>query len=104
MPVNPRIICWAMSLGLAALAPFAVAQPVFTNLVAIGSATPLLGDDGALYGIGGGQIFPECPGGCGGVFSLAPPPAGGDPWTETTIYAFTSIQDGIGAAGDTLIM
>jgi hypothetical protein len=63
-----------------------------------------LGADGALYGIGGGQIFPECPGGCGGVFSLAPPPAGGDPWTETTIYAFTSIQDGIGAAGDTLIM
>src|SRR5580658_2560345 len=104
MLVNPRLACW-MFVGLAALAPFAAAQPVFTNLVAIGSATPLvLGADGALCGVGAGQIFPECPGGCGGMFSLTPPPTGGGPWTETMIYSFTSIQDGIGAAGDTLIM
>ena len=99
MLVYPRIACWAMSLGLAALAPIAAAQPVFTTLVAIGSATPLvLGADGVLYGVGGGQIFPECPGGCGGMFSLTPPATGGGPWTETIIYSFTSIQDGIGAA------
>jgi len=105
MLVNPRIACCAMFLGLAALAPFAAAQPVFTTLVAIGSATPLvLGADGVLYGIGGGQIFPECPGGCGGAFSFAPPAIAGGTWTETRIYSFTSIQDGIGASGDTLIM
>jgi uncharacterized protein YceK len=103
--VHPRIACCVLLLVWAALPPFADAQPVITVLHAGGSGTPLLpGPGGVLYGVGGGQIFPECPGGCGGIFSLTPPATGKGPWTETTIYPFTSIQDGIGAAGDTLIM
>ena len=102
MQVSGQMVRCAILLGLAGLAPFAAAQPIFTVLKAGGSATPLvLGAGGVLYGIGGGQVFPECPDGCGGVFLLTPPPAPQGSWTETTIYSFTSVQDGVG--GSTLL-
>jgi len=96
MLVNLRMVCCGMVLGLLH-ASFAVAQPVIKVLHTLGSTAPLvLGAGGVLYGVGSGQIFPECPGGCGGIVSLTAPASATGPWTETTIYAFTSIQDGIG--------
>jgi uncharacterized repeat protein (TIGR03803 family) len=35
-----------------------------------------------------------CNSGCGTVFERSPPAASGDPWTETTLYAFTGASDG----------
>jgi hypothetical protein len=49
-----------------------------------------------LYGttyMGGAQATP-CYLGCGTVFSLTPPPAPGDSWTETQIHLFMSGKDG----------
>jgi uncharacterized repeat protein (TIGR03803 family) len=49
----------------------------------------LLDTTGALYGTtyGGGSTI--CKGGCGTVFELAPPTAGGKTWTLTTLWSFS---------------
>lgn len=54
---------------------------------------------GVLYGAtyGGGEVcFPS---GCGTVFALAPPAAGGTGWTETVLYQFESGLDGENPTG-----
>lgn len=50
---------------------------------------------GALYGTTSSR-FPICPlrGGCGTVFKLAPPAAGGKAWTLTTLWRFSGGNDG----------
>ncbi len=54
------------------------------------------GGNGMLYGTtqqgGTGCCFTD--GGCGTVFSLAPPTAPGGSWTETVLYRFTGGGDG----------
>jgi uncharacterized repeat protein (TIGR03803 family) len=54
--------------------------------------------DGALYGTtGGGGSLPSCSPECNGtVYKLTPPPSGGAPWSETTLYTFTGGSDGGG--------
>ena len=49
---------------------------------------------GNLYGATNGGGNANCFGGCGTVFQLVPPPAPGDPWTETVLYAFQGFPDG----------
>src|SRR5580692_1611728 len=51
-----------------------------------------LGNDGVLYGVGGGT------GGdanCGSVFSLTPPATPGGTWTEVVLYRFSCSPDGV---------
>jgi len=51
----------------------------------------------ALYGTtdSGGTVSPSCPSsGCGVVYELTPPPAFGDPWSQTVIYSFKGGADG----------
>jgi hypothetical protein len=58
-------------------------------------ATLYMDASGVLYGsttFGGSAT--DCSAGCGTVFSLTPPPAGGSTWTETVLYSFSSISDG----------
>jgi hypothetical protein len=54
------------------------------------------GGNGMLYGTtqqgGTGSCFTD--GGCGTVFSLAPPTVPGGSWTETVLYRFTGVGDG----------
>ena len=56
----------------------------------------VIGKKGALYGTTryGGAFNPNCPQGCGTVFSLAPPTSPGGPWVERVLYAFTGGNDG----------
>jgi hypothetical protein len=49
----------------------------------------LLNASGALYAAAGGGAY-----GQGRIIKLAPPPGGGTPWTETTLYSFTGGSDG----------
>jgi uncharacterized protein YceK len=58
--------------------------------------------DGALYGttLYGGSGVCNPPGfvqGCGTVFKLKPPAAGGSTWTETVLYSFAGPDNGDGA-------
>lgn len=48
---------------------------------------------GTLYGIAsaGGIVAPNCPGGCGTVFKLAPTQGG--TWKYTVLYSFTGVHD-----------
>jgi uncharacterized repeat protein (TIGR03803 family) len=71
---------------------------------------------GALYGVTGAGGYGQCgylrshfmtyirrvqyPAGCGTVFKLTPPAAGGDAWTLTTLHKFTNAPDGDGAFPD----
>jgi uncharacterized repeat protein (TIGR03803 family) len=53
--------------------------------------------NGVLYGTtyyGGDSGCPSSSYGCGTVFSLTPPAAAGDPWTEKVLHAFTGGDDG----------
>jgi uncharacterized repeat protein (TIGR03803 family) len=60
------------------------------------SAGVIFDRQGALYGttLEGGS--PNCNGGCGTVFKLAPPAAGEQQWTESVLYSFQGGSDGIG--------
>jgi len=50
---------------------------------------------GNLYGtaFAGGNIA-SCGTGCGTIYELSPPATAGNPWTETTLHAFTSPGEG----------
>ncbi len=62
---------------------------------------------GALYGTtvqGGGGTAPLCQTtGCGTVFKLTPPPAGGDVWNESVLYAFSGGSDGATPRGSLVL-
>jgi hypothetical protein len=60
---------------------------------------------GNLYGVTGYGGNGTClllggPVGCGTVYELSPPGQAGDPWTETVLYSFQSVNDGYVAFGD----
>ncbi len=49
----------------------------------------------ALYGTAfGGQAAADCPGGCGIIFKLTPPPPGGSHWTKSRLRVFKGGPDG----------
>ncbi len=56
----------------------------------------LVGSQGVLYGTTqyDGFSAPNCPFGCGTIFSLTPPAVSGATWTENTLYSFTDGADG----------
>jgi len=59
-----------------------------------------LGSDGKLYGTtlyGGGSSI--CGGGCGTVYQLTPPPAGGQNWKFTLLHRFTGRTDSAAPQG-----
>lgn len=64
----------------------------------------IIGPNGSLYGttIGGGSD--NCPGGCGVVFNLTPPPTicrtASCPWRERVLYQFAGGTDAFFPAGD----
>ncbi|HTJ63872.1 MAG TPA: choice-of-anchor tandem repeat GloVer-containing protein [Alphaproteobacteria bacterium] len=69
-----------------------------------GGRTPLSGlifdADGALYGTtaqGGGST--QCTNGCGTVFKLTPPPAGGTKWTMTILHRFSGLYGAVAPLG-----
>jgi uncharacterized repeat protein (TIGR03803 family) len=49
---------------------------------------------GTTYAGGGTSCFPRFPPGCGTVFALSPPAAGGTRWTETVLHSFRGDPDG----------
>lgn len=65
----------------------------------------VIDDIGNLYGTTGYGGSGTClllggPVGCGTVYELSPPANPADPWTETVLYSFQSVNDGYVAAGD----
>ena len=64
----------------------------------------VIGSNGSLYGgtVGGGSI--NCPGGCGTVYNLRPPPTAcasvSCPWQETVLYRFQGSPDAFYPTGD----
>lgn len=63
----------------------------------------VIGSGGVLYGTTqyGGTGCPDPS--CGTVFSLTPPAAPGDAWTEATLYSFTGGSDGLYPRGGVVI-
>jgi len=55
-----------------------------------GYSSIVIGRNGVIYGVTGGGGSS----GMGTVFSLTPPAAAGDPWTEKVLHAFTGGDDG----------
>lgn len=49
---------------------------------------------GRAYGVTSGGGNAGCANGCGTVFMLTPPAAGGDPWVETQLFKFSNDQNG----------
>jgi uncharacterized repeat protein (TIGR03803 family) len=62
---------------------------------------------GNLYGttFAGGVFGGSCPNGCGTVFSLTPPSTMGGPWSESVLYAFTTLEstDGVVPAAELIL-
>jgi len=61
----------------------------------------LIDASGDLYGTTQGGGASSCIAGsynCGTVFELSPPASLGEPWTETVLYSFCSVQNQIGCA------
>jgi hypothetical protein len=62
-----------------------------------GLPSAVVGEGGVLYGITpfGGDLA-DCGGfGCGSVFELTPPTFSGGAWTETVLYGFTGVPNGL---------
>ena len=53
------------------------------------NATPVLADNGALFGTTAGTSFGGSTGDAGTVFQLTPPASSGSPWTQTILHSFT---------------
>lgn len=63
-----------------------------------GPIMTVVGPDGVVYGTSEGGD-PDCPFGCGLVFSVTPPSAPGGSWTERVLHRFTNQNnDGAGVA------
>jgi uncharacterized repeat protein (TIGR03803 family) len=80
---------------------------VHSFAAAIDAAFPdagvVIGNGGVLYGTGAYGGTGSCPGGCGAVFSLAPPTSPGGAWTETVLYSFRGGSDGSGPTAGVVV-
>ena len=56
----------------------------------------VIGSGGVLYGTTEAGGTGTCPGGCGTVYSLAPPASTGGAWSQTVLYSFGGVSDGAG--------
>jgi len=81
----------ALPCGIANATPALTVLITFNGTDGAGPTSGLIADPaGGFYGATGfGGTLTECEGnGCGTVFELTPPPAGGQAWTETVLFAF----------------